>query len=474
MKRDRIALTVLFLLITAGTAISQSSIKDIEGPWSGTLKEGGAELNMVFKFTITEADTVKATLDVPAQGAVGLPLGRVTFKDDTLTVEAPMIKGQYNGIFSGDSTLTGTWTQLGRKYPLDLKKNAAPVTFNRPQEPVKPYPYREEEVTFRNSVENFDLAGTLTLPEGAGPFPAVVLITGSGQEDRNETVFAHKPFLVIADYLTRNGIAVLRYDDRGFGESKGNAANATSLSFADDAAAAVEYLLGRPEISPKKIGLAGHSEGGLIAPIVASKNKNIAFIVSLAGPGVSGYDILSKQTRDVLMASGSSEKEVEEAWSTNSNLFKIVMAQPDQRKAAKEAMEWYSKDLDAKGVTPDERRDKIAAFAQGIGQVNNPWMRYFLSTDPAVFWKEVKCPVLALNGDKDLQVNYEQNLPVIKAAVTSGGNKKIKTVVMPGHNHLFQHCTTCAPSEYSTIEETFSPEALDIITKWIKKTVKEK
>lgn len=474
MKRDRIALIALFLFITAGTAMSQRSLKDIEGPWTGTLKEGGAELSMVFRFTMTEADTIKTTLDVPAQGALNLPLGKVTFADDTLTVDAPMIKGQYRGIFSGDSTLTGTWMQLGKKYPLDLKKNAPPVTFNRPQEPVKPYPYKEEEVTFTNSVENFDLAGTLTLPEGKGPFPAVVMITGSGQEDRNETVFAHKPFLVIADYLTRNGIAVLRYDDRGFGGSKGNAANATSLSFADDAAAAVTFLLGRPEINPKKIGLAGHSEGGLIAPIVASKNKNIAFIVSLAGPGVSGYDILSKQTRDVLSASGNSEKEVEEAWATNSNLFKIIMAQPDQRKAAKEAMEWYSKDLDSKGLSPDERRDKMVAFAQGIGQVNNPWMRYFLSTDPAVFWREVKCPVLALNGDKDLQVSYAQNLPAIKAAVISGGNKKVKTMVLPGHNHLFQHCTTGAPAEYATIEETFSPEALAIITKWIKKTAKAK
>jgi len=474
MKRDRIALIVLFLFITTGIAMSQRSLKDIEGPWTGTLTEGGAQLSMVFRFTMTEADTVKATLDVPAQGAVNLPLGRVTFKDDTLTVDAPMIKGHYRGTFSSDSTLTGNWTQLGKKYPLDLKKSTAPVTFNRPQEPVKPYPYREEEVTFRNSVENFDLAGTLTLPDGAGPFAAVVMITGSGQEDRNETVFAHKPFLVIADYFTRNGIAVLRYDDRGFGESKGNAANATSLSFADDAAAAVAYLLGRPEINPTKIGLAGHSEGGLIAPIVASKDNNIAFIVSLAGTGVSGYNIMAKQTRDILAASGSSEQEIEEAWATNSNLFKIVLAQPDQRKAAKEAMEWYSKDLDSKGLAPDERRDKMAVFAQGIGQVNNPWMRYFLSTDPAVFWKEVNCPVLALNGDKDLQVNYEQNLPAIKTAVFSGGNKKVKTIVLPGHNHLFQHCTTGAPAEYITIEETFSPEALEIIMKWIKKTVKVK
>jgi len=385
-----------------------------------------------------------------------------------------MIKGQYSGIFSDDSTLTGTWIQLGRKYPLDLKKNAAPVTYNRPQEPVKPYPYKEEEVTFTNSVENFDLAGTLTIPEGKGPFPAVVMITGSGQEDRNETVFSHKPFLVIADYLTRNGIAVLRYDDRGFGGSKGSAANATSLSFADDAAAAVAYLLGRPEINPKKIGLAGHSEGGLIAPIVASKNKNIAFIVSLAGPGVSGYDIISKQTKDIMLASGSTEKEADEAWATNSSLFKIIMAQPDQRKAAKEAIEWFSAELERKGLSPDERKEQMAAFTGGIAQANNTWMRYFLSTDPAAFWKEVKCPVLALNGDKDLQVNYQMNLPAIKTAVISGGNKKVKTVILPGHNHLFQHCTTGAPAEYVTIEETFSPEALAIITKWIKKTMKVK
>ena len=177
---------------------------------------------------------------------------------------------------------------------------------------------------------------------------------------------------------------------------------------------------------------------------------------------------------DIALASGSSEKEVEEAWAINSNLYKIIMTQPDQRKAAKEAMEWYSKDIDSKGLTPDERKEQMAAFTRGIVQVNNAWWRYWLPTDPAVFWKGVKCPVLALNGDKDLQVNYEQNLPAIKAAMVSGGNKKIKTVILPGHNHLFQHCTTGTPAEYTTIEETFSSEALDIITKWIKKTMKVK
>ncbi|MGB8357576.1 MAG: alpha/beta fold hydrolase [Bacteroidales bacterium] len=474
MKINRIGLIATFLLISVCAATAQKSYKDIEGAWSGSISESVMTLRLVFNFTLTEADTVRATLDSPDQGAIGIPLGRVTLEGDTLIVDAPMLKGQFKGAIASDTTITGIWTQLGKKYPVELKRGAKPVTYNRPQEPVPPYPYKEEEVTFRNNIENFDLAGTLTLPEGNGPFAAVVMITGSGQEDRNETVFNHKPFLVIADYLARNGIAVLRYDDRGFGKSKGNAANATSLSFADDAAAAVSYLLGRPEINPKKIGLMGHSEGGLIAPIVASKNKNIAFIVSLAGTGVSGYNIIIKQTRDILAVSGVPEKEIEETVAANGKLFEMIIAEPDQRKLAKDAMEWYGKELDKKGLTPEARKEQMASFTQGLVSANNPWMRYFLATDPAPFWSEVKCPVLALNGEKDLQVNYEENLPAIKAALKKGGNKKVKTISLPMLNHLFQHCTTGAPAEYSTIEETFSPEALEIIAKWIKKTVKVK
>jgi len=474
MKRNRIALITTFLLIAVSAATAQNSFKDIEGAWSGSISESGIALRLVFNFTLAEADTVKATLDSPDQGAIGIPLGRVTFANDTLIVDAPMLKGQYKGAIANDTTITGVWTQLGKKYPLELKRGARPITYNRPQEPMPPYPYKEEEVTFRNKIENFDLAGTLTLPEGNGPFAAVVMITGSGPEDRNETVFNHKPFLVIADYLTRNGIAVLRYDDRGCGKSKGNYANATSLSFADDAAAAVTYLLGRPEINPEKIGLAGHSEGGLIAPIVASKNKNIAFIVSLAGPGVRGYDALIQQNIDYFTVSGLSEKDLEEQLFMLRNLFDMAIAESDQRKFAKNAMEWYNSVLDKKGLTPDERKDKMVVLSKAIVQINNPWMRYFLATDPAPFWSEVKCPVLALNGEKDMQVNYEQNLPAIKAALKKGGNKKVRTISLPMLNHLFQHCTTGAPAEYSTIEETFSPEALEIITKWIKKTVRVK
>jgi pimeloyl-ACP methyl ester carboxylesterase len=357
---------------------------------------------------------------------------------------------------------------------MTVRKDAVPITYNRPQEPEPPFPYKEEEVTFRNMVENFYLAGTLTLPDGEGPFPAVVLITGSGAQDRDGTIFMHKPFKVIADYLTRNGIAVLRYDDRGVGKSQGSMNEATSLTLADDADAGVEYLINRPEIDTRKIGLAGHSEGGLIAPIVASRNNNIAFIVSLAGPGVRGYEILLKQARDILEVSGTDEKEIEESLNINKHLYQLVIDEPDTRKFAKEALDWYGRELDRQGTGPDERKDKMGAFAEGIVTINNPWMRYFIATDPRQFWSRIKCPVLALNGEKDLQVNYEENLPAIKAALKEGGNRKVKTVALPGLNHLFQHAETGAPGEYLNIEETFSPEVLTLMTSWIKKTTKTK
>ncbi|MFZ2287531.1 MAG: alpha/beta fold hydrolase [Bacteroidales bacterium] len=473
MKRS--GLVLVLLAVTAGVASGQLTMKDVEGSWSGKLKESGVDLRMVFNFTMTEADTLRATLDSPDQNATGIPLGRVTLAGDSLFVEAPLIRGRYSGKVNGDSLVTGTWMQLGRMYNIDLRRGTvAPVTYNRPQEPKPPYPYLEEEVTFRNTAEGFDLAGTLTLPEGTGPFPAVVLITGSGQQDRDETIFHHKPFRVIADHLTRNGIAVLRYDDRGVGRSKGGLTGATSLSFAGDAEAAVIFLTGRPEIDPKKIGLAGHSEGGLIAPIVASRSSRIAFVISLAGPGVTGYDAIIQQNKDFFRVSGMPEADLEKQLHMLTGLFGFVMAGEDQRAVAKQAMEWYNDALDTRGVTAEERREEMSQFAQALAQTNNAWWKYFLSADPAVFWSKVRCPVLALNGEKDIQVSAAQNLPAIKAAAKRGGNRKVKTVALPGLNHLFQQAETGALSEYATIEETFSPFALDLMTAWIRKTQRMK
>jgi fermentation-respiration switch protein FrsA (DUF1100 family) len=473
MKRSIVVFLVLAFAVT--TVVSQRSLKDIEGTWVGTLSIPAGDLRLVFHFEMTEADTIKGTLDSPDQGAMGIPMGRVNFDGDTLVARAPMIRGEYRGLPVGDTLITGRLIQMGAVIDLNVKREAAPVVeFKRPQTPEPPYPYREEEVTFRNPVENFDLAGTLTLPQGEGPFPAVVLITGSGAQDRDETIFYHKPFHVIADHLTRNGIAVLRYDDRGIGKSKGRMNDATTMTLADDAEAAVTYLLQRPEIDHLKIGLAGHSEGGIIAPIVASRNGNIAFIVSLAGPGVRGSEILMRQARDIYTVSGMDEAEMEETLAVNSHLLKMAVEEPDQRQFAKDAMAWYGSELNKQGLSPDQRKEKMAEFTQGLVSVNNPWMRYFIEADPAPFWSQVKCPVLALNGEKDLQVNYEQNLPAIKKALKKGGNRKVKTVAMPGLNHLFQHAGTGSPEEYIKIEETFAPEALEIMTSWIRKTMKMK
>lgn len=472
MKRIILIPVLLMLMVVSPNISAQRSVKQLNGSWGGKLTETGMSITLIFHFNVSEDSSVKATLDSPDQSVKNLPLGKVTMAGDSVFVEAPMLNGRYSGVFTSDSTIAGRWFQLGKGYPMELVSGMKPVVRNRPQEPAPPYPYTEEEVVFRNRVDNFDLAGSLTIPEGHGPFPAVVLITGSGGQDRDETLFGHKPFKVIADYLTRNGIAVLRYDDRGMGRSQGNATMATSLDLANDAAAAVDFLLSRKEIDGSRIGLAGHSEGGLIAPIVASGNNKIAFLISLAGPGVSGREIVLRQSEDISRAMGTGEDEIKEALRINGELFKMVTEEPDQRKFATEALKWYGGELDKENLAPDERRDKMISFSQGIVSINNPWMRYFLATDPSQFWQRVKCPVLAMNGEKDLQVNYEVNLTAIKAALKEGGNRSVKTAPMPGLNHLFQHCTTGAPSEYLEIEETFAPEALKLMKDWILKTVK--
>jgi alpha/beta superfamily hydrolase len=305
------------------------------------------------------------------------------------------------------------------------------------------------------------------MPNGDGPFPAVILITGSGSQNRNEELMGHKPFWVIADHLSRNGIAVLRYDDRGVGQSKGSPLNATSGDFATDAQAAFLYLRTRKEIIPESIGLSGHSEGGLIAPIVASSDHRIAFIISLAGPGVTGEQILHKQNYDISIASGAEEKQIKKGISINKKLFAILRREPDNNKAADKITATYRKIL-IKEKTPPEDIDKdIKQLNASLNPVSYNWFRYFISTDPAVFWKKVKCPVLALNGDKDLQVAAVINLPAIEKALKSGGNKVVKTVKLPELNHLFQHCKTGMPAEYGEIEETFSPEVLKIMSDWI-------
>jgi uncharacterized protein len=350
---------------------------------------------------------------------------------------------------------------------VNLKKLKAVFTVNRPQEPKPPFPYTSEDVNFTNDKFNIKLAGTLTIPSGKGPFKAVIMITGSGAQNRNEELMGHKPFLVIADFLSRNGIAVLRYDDRGVGGSQGNYTEATSADLATDAEAALNLLKTNPRINQKEIGLMGHSEGGLIAPIVAASNPDIGFIVSLAGPGVTGQQIIIRQSEDISKLSGVSERQIKESTEALKKRFAILRKEKDNKKAELKIIALYKENLEKNKTSKEETEKDVNVFKKQFGADSYTWFRYFIITDPTIYWKRVNCPVLALNGEKDLQVSAKENLPAIEKALKSSGNKSVKTVKLPELNHLFQHCKTGLPAEYSSIEETFSPDALKIIADWI-------
>ena len=293
------------------------------------------------------------------------------------------------------------------------------------------------------------------------------MITGSGPQNRDEELMGHKPFWVIADYLSRNGIAVLRFDDRGVAKSQGNFAEATSADFATDAEAAFEFLNDNPKINHTEIGFIGHSEGGLIAPMVAASNPEVGFIISLAGPGVTGQQIIIRQSQEIGRLSGESEAQIKESTETNKKLYAILRKEKDNKKAEVKILALYKEILERKKTSKDDTEKAVNQLKATFGAATYTWFRYFIMTNPATFWKKVECPVLAMNGEKDLQVSANENLPAIEKALKSSGNNSIKTVKLPELNHLFQHCKTGLPSEYGNIEETFSPEALKIITDWI-------
>jgi uncharacterized protein len=432
---------------------------DIDGAWMGTLDLGAAKLRVVFHIVNTE-DGLTATLDSPDQGAKGIPATSITRNGTALKIEIKSIGGVFEGKTAADlSTIDGTFTQLGSPHPLVLKrvKDQSELELKRPQNPVKPYPYREEEVSYENKVQNVTLAATLTIPQGKGPFPGVVLITGSGPQDRDESLMGHKPFLVLSDYLTRHGIVVLRADDRGTGKTTGVFATATTADFATDTEAGVAFLKTRAEVDPHRIGLIGHSEGGVIAPMIAARNKDVAFIVMMAGTGVPGDQILPAQGEAIQIASGKSPAEAAENAAKEREMLKLVETEKDEDKLEKELKEKMAGDV------PE------ALIGMQIKQLTSPWFRYFLTYDPATALRKVTCPVLVLNGSLDKQVLPDQNLPAIRKALEEAGNKHVEIDELPGLNHLFQTATTGSPSEYSQIEETMSPVALEKMANWILK-----
>jgi hypothetical protein len=432
---------------------------DIDGAWMGSLDLGTINLRVVFHIVNTE-DGLIATLDSPDQGQSGIPTTSVTRDGPSLKIEAKALSAVFEGKIAPDlMSITGTFTQRGTATPLVLKKvkDQAELEPKRPQNPVKPYPYREEEVSYDNKVQNVKLAATLTIPLGKGPFPAVLLITGSGPQDRDESLLGHKPFLVLSDYLTRHGIEVLRADDRGVGKSTGVFGTATSADFATDAEAGVAYLKTRPEVDAHKIGLVGHSEGGLIAPMVAARDKDVAFIVMMAGTGVLGDQILVAQGEAIQVASGKNPADAAKDAAKEREMLTLVETEKDDAVLEKELREKLA------GQVPD------AQIGAQIKQITSPWFRYFLTYDPATALRKVTCPVLAINGEKDTQVPPKLNLPAIRKALEEAGNKHFEIDELPGLNHLFETAKTGAPAEYAEIEETMSPVAMEKISTWILK-----
>lgn len=461
--------TILFLAFVM--VILPVIAQDLSGKWGGVLSiSESSKLKVAFNLTKTDTG-YSATMDSPDQGALGLPVSSVTFKNDTLVINATNFGIKYVGSLS-EGEIKGEFQQGGAKLPLNLKKElSGTVQINRPQEPKGPFPYKSEDVKFENKAAGAILAGTLTLPAGNGKFPIVILISGSGPQDRDEALFGHKPFFLIADYLTRKGIAVLRYDDRGTAASTGDFSKANTVDLASDVSAAMDYLKSRPEIDAKKIGLCGHSEGGLIAPMLASERKDVDFIVLLAGPGLRGCDLLILQQRLVSKSQGLSDEDVKTIGDFNKGAFDIILNGDLSEITRTKLIEYFQKrivDLPKaiKGNVPDEQ-----IINQTVSQLFTPWMTFFLKYDPIPSLTKVKCPVFALNGTKDLQVPAKENLTAIKSALDKGKNRKVLIREYPDLNHLFQNSTTGAPSEYGKIEETMSPQVLEDISAWILKQV---
>lgn len=441
--------------------------------WQGTLQAGGREFEFQVRVFRDPGGKLLAKLDSFSENLIGLPI-EMTRHEDAFHFEVRLTKATYEGSYNKDkSRVTGHWLQSGGKFPLDftsidISKTRQPQPRKRPQHPQPPYPYVSEEVRFENQAADVSLAGTLTYPTGDGPFPAAILITGSGPEDRDETIFEHKPFLVIADDLTRRGIAVLRYDERGVGESTGKFAEATSEDFASDVSAAVDFLKTRTSIDGRRIGLIGHSEGGLIAPLVAVSRSDVAFIVMLAGPGVTGEQIGITQSRAMAAAEGAPKQIIDAQEQLLKTLFTAMKKHDGQLPdtVRQEALAEFRKAL------PPEQTEgvDIAALAEaGLQRIENPWFRFFLTYDPAVALRKLKCPVLALNGSTDLQVDAEANLNAIREALAAGGNPDFQVRTLSNLNHMFQTSETGKLSEYIELEETFAPVALNAMGEWIVK-----
>jgi hypothetical protein len=437
-----------------------------EGLWQGTLQ---GMLRVVLHVGRDSTGALTATFDSVDQGAMGMRIDTIAVAGDSLRFEMRALRAGFAGrVEAGGDSVTGQWRQGGFNLPLGLRRGGKVTELRRPQEPKPPYPYRAEEVSYENVKDGVKLAGTLTSPSTGGPFPAVLLITGSGPEDRDEKIFSHRPFLVLADHLTRKGIAVLRVDDRGVGGSTGSQRNATSDDFSNDVLAGVAFLKSRKDIDSKHIGLIGHSEGGMIAPMAATRSRDIAFIVLMAGPGVPGDSLLLLQDAALLEAAGVSASSIASQRAAMRRVLARVRGGADSAAIYRATRDMVEAQL--AGLPAEQRANMGTADTIAVAAVRiylSPWMRFFVGFDPRPSLVRVQVPVLAINGGRDLQVPPAENLAAIRTALEQAHNHDATVKELPGLNHLFQRCSTCTIAEYGQIEETIAPEALEAMSEWI-------
>lgn len=442
---------------------------DLAGEWMGTIDAGIVPLRIVVAVEHPTEGGLAATFNSVDQGA-SLPVPTITVENGTLRFAIPQIDGSYEGrVRSDGQQIVGTWRQGGRSFPLSLERLDEPFSLNRPQHPKPPFPYTTEDIEVRNESAEIALACTLSVPPGTSRFPTVLFLSGSGAQDRDETLMGHRPFLVIADHLARRGVASLRCDDRGVGGSEGNVFLSSLDDQAGDAEAAIGFLASHPAVNRDRLGLLGHSEGALLAPLVASRNERVGFLVLLAPPGVPMADLVLRQARDLMESRGVDPELIRRALEDEADEL-VLIANPSvsreelvarlEARAEKRRRTFAPEELAALNLTDQE-------VAQAIQQVATPWFRSLLRQDPGAFLSRVDIPVLALFGSKDLQVAADVNAPAVERALDRAPTSNVTVRVLPGLNHLFQHATSGAIEEYGRLEETFAPEALKAIVDWI-------
>lgn len=444
------------IAVCVGILSAQSAL--FEGAWTGMLEAGPQKIRVVLNVAGKDGK-LSATLDSPDQGAVGIPMDSVTVEKNRIRFSIGALGLSYEGVLTG-SRIDGTFTQAGHELPLAWERGK-PKAAARPQYPTPPFPYDAEEVMVPDA--GIQLAGTFTHPKQGGPFAAILLVTGSGPQDRDETVFDQKPFLVISDYLTRAGYAVLRLDDRGTGKSTGEYRTSGLAEFTSDALAAVAWLKARPDVDAKRIGILGHSEGGQVGPLAAKGSNDVAFVIMLAGPAEPFDELLAEQSAGMMRAQGAPEAMIEADLELNRQAYAILRREADSTKARESlhrlAAEWKTRQ-------PDE----AAQFEAGIPKLLTAEFRSLLSYPAGETLAKLRCPVLALYGGKDLQVPADSNIRAAAEAFAVGHVPSFTVVKLPGLNHLFQTAKTGDVTEYARSEETISPRVLETMVGWLRTT----